>query len=72
MIGQIVAVGRELGRWMFVTRVDDRYVHGRIWKPIAGKWSQKDVFYPRGTVGAKAPSCPMPKAPSHLWGKEVN
>jgi hypothetical protein len=63
MIGQIIAVGMHQGRWMYVTKVEEHVVHGRVWKPTAGKWTQANVWYARNTIDKKQPSCPRPMPP---------
>jgi len=63
MKGTIIAVGEHLGRWMLVSAVDQDLVYGRIWRPTKGRWTQKDFWYPRTSIGMRPPPCPMPAPP---------
>ena len=63
MIGEIIPVGEHLGRWMFVTRLTEEFVFGRVWKPLARKWTIAEVYYPRDTIDKKPPACSKPLRP---------
>jgi hypothetical protein len=63
MIGRVIAVGQHLGRWMYVTEIDEATVYGRVWSPLHGRWSVGRAWYPVEAIDQKAPACPKPAPP---------
>jgi hypothetical protein len=64
MIGTVIAVGQHIGRWLYVTRVDEASVYGRIWKPSKNLWAKQDVWYAREAIDKTPPKCPRPAPPN--------
>ena len=62
-IGKVLAVGYYSGRWMYVVRVDEHNVYGRVWSTHSGRWSRSILWYPRDTIGKREPNSPMPRPP---------
>jgi len=63
MIGTVIAVGQHIGRWLYVTRIDEASVYGRIWKPSKNLWAKQDVWYAREAIDKTPPKCPRPAPP---------
>ena len=64
MIGKIIAVGQHLGRWMYVTRIENGNVYGRVWKPSVGRWTKAECWYAIEAINKKPPLCIMPLPPA--------